>query len=190
MTGGALGPAAAHWCGSSPESDMWDPLVGLYERVFILSCNQARRARYHCCSSFPPSAYGAGGIPACAGILGLANRESRWTDLPYVVGDKGHRILTFPLYPPRCLTTREGRRRRGAPPRGNFEVDDAQAFGIALNVFYKSEEGHAGLPTWAWGIAHRQAGTTAVSLSPWTKSGIAQSLVSIAPPFRFHPCSV
>jgi hypothetical protein len=79
-------------------------------------------------------------------------REPRGTDLPHVVGDKGHRPLTFSLQPPRRRATRERRRRREVWPRGDFGVVGVRAFGIAPNVFYEFvgvwlSPHSAGLPT-------------------------------------------
>jgi hypothetical protein len=98
-------------------------------------------ARYHCSSSFPLPAYGAGGAPARARSSDQLTTSLVESTYRTSWGDKGHRTLTFPLYPPRRLATREGRRRRVEPPRGNSEVDGTQAFGIAPNVLCKIEEG-------------------------------------------------
>jgi hypothetical protein len=100
-----------------------------------------RVGRYHCSSSFPLPAYGAGGAPARARSLDQLTASLVESTYRSSWGDKGHRTLTFPLYPPRRLATREGRRRRVEPPRGNSEVDGTQAFGIAPNVLCKIEEG-------------------------------------------------
>jgi hypothetical protein len=88
---------------------IWDPPHrSLRARTGSFPCVDVRWARYHYSSSFPLPAYGAGGTPAHARssdqlIASLAESTYRtsW-------GDKGHRTLTFPLYPPRRLATREG----------------------------------------------------------------------------------